>query len=133
MTRCGIGYDVHQLARGEELVLGGVKIPAEFGTVGHSDADVLLHAIIDALFGAAALRDIGFHFPDTDQHYKGISSLKLLEDTVAILRENGFDIYNIDTTLVLQKPKVKSFIPQMTGNMLVDDSDISHNNRAFGL
>ncbi len=117
MTRCGIGYDVHRLAPGEELVLGGVKIPAEFGTVGHSDADVLLHAIIDAMFGAAALRDIGFHFPDTDQKYKGISSLKLLERTVEILRENGFEVYNIDATLVLQRPKVKSFIPEMIENI----------------
>ncbi len=117
MQRCGFGYDVHRLAKDEELILGGVKIPYELGTVGHSDADVLVHAIIDALLGAAALRDIGYHFPDTDPQYKGISSLKLLEHTVKLLREKGFEIVNIDATLVLQRPKIKPYIPEMVENI----------------
>ncbi len=117
MCRTGFGYDVHRLAKGEKLILGGVNIDFELGTVGHSDADVLLHAIIDALFGAAALRDIGYHFPDTDSQYKGISSLELLRRTKQILEDKGFKINNIDATLVLQKPKIKDYIPQMIENI----------------
>ena len=117
MCRTGFGYDVHRLAKGEKLILGGVNIEYELGTVGHSDADVLLHAIIDALLGAAALRDIGYHFPDTDSSYKGISSIELLRRTKALLDENNFKINNIDATLVLQKPKIKDYIPQMIKNI----------------
>ena len=117
MCRTGFGYDVHRLAKGEKLILGGVNIDFELGTVGHSDADVLLHAIIDALLGAAAMRDIGYHFPDTDAQYKGISSLELLRRTKQILEDNNFKINNIDATLVLQKPKIKDYIPQMIENI----------------
>ncbi len=117
MCRTGIGYDVHRLAPDEKLILGGVEIPSELGTTGHSDADVLLHAIIDALLGAAGLRDIGYHFPDTDPRYKGISSLKLLKSTLALIKDKGFKINNIDATIVLQKPKIKDFIPQMIKNI----------------
>ena len=117
MCRSGIGYDVHRLAPDEKLILGGVEIPSELGTIGHSDADVLLHAIIDALLGAAGLRDIGYHFPDTDPEYKGISSLKLLKTTHGLIKDKGFKINNIDATIVLQKPKIKDFIPQMIKNI----------------
>ncbi len=117
MTRCGFGYDVHKLAQGETLILGGVKIDFYLGTVGHSDADVLVHAIIDALLGAAAMRDIGFHFPDTDPKYKGINSLLLLKNVYQMLKNANFTINNIDATIVLQKPKIKDFIPQMIYNI----------------
>ncbi len=117
MCRAGIGYDVHRLAPDEKLILGGVEIPSDLGTIGHSDADVLLHAIIDALLGAAGLRDIGYHFPDTDPKYKGISSLKLLSSTYDLIKQKGFKINNIDATIVLQKPKIKDFIPQMIKNI----------------
>ncbi len=115
--RVGFGYDVHRLSRGFKLILGGVEIPFEMGLKGHSDADVLIHAIIDALLGAAALRDIGFHFPDTDPQYKGISSIKLLKHTARLLLEQKYKIINIDATIVLQKPKIKDFIPQMIENI----------------
>ena len=115
--RVGFGYDVHRLSRGYKLVLGGVEIPFEKGLEGHSDADVLIHAIIDSLLGAAALRDIGFHFPDTDPQYKGISSIKLLKHTARLLLEQKYKIINIDATIVLQKPKIKDFIPQMIENI----------------
>ena len=115
--RVGFGYDVHRLAEGEKLILGGVEIPFHLGTVGHSDADVLLHAIIDALLGAAALRDIGYHFPDSEPKYKGISSLKLLEETINLLENNNFKVINIDATIVLQKPKIKDYIPKMIENI----------------
>ncbi len=117
MFRVGIGYDVHKLAEGETLILGGVKIEHYKGTVGHSDADVLIHAIIDALLGAANLRDIGFHFPDTNPQYKGVSSLYLLQETLKLIESQEFKIVNIDSTLILQKPKIKDFIPQMKGNI----------------
>jgi 2-C-methyl-D-erythritol 2,4-cyclodiphosphate synthase len=111
--RVGFGYDVHAFVSGRPLFLGGVEIPFDKGLLGHSDADVLLHAICDALLGAAALGDIGQHFPDTDPAFKGISSLLLLERTVEILRAHGFRIRNIDTTLVLQKPRLAPYIPRM--------------------
>ncbi len=117
MIRVGIGYDVHKLAEGEKMILGGVDIPHEKGTVGHSDADVLIHAIIDALLGAAGLRDIGYHFPDTDPQYKGISSLILLEHTAKLLLKEGWTVGNIDAVIALQRPKIKPFIVQMQENI----------------
>lgn len=111
--RVGFGYDVHQLAKGEELWLGGKLIPAELGAVGHSDADVLIHVICDALLGAANLRDIGFHFPDTSSDYKGIDSKVLLRDVVKLLEEKGYSIGNIDSTVALEKPKVNPHIEEM--------------------
>jgi 2-C-methyl-D-erythritol 2,4-cyclodiphosphate synthase len=111
--RIGYGYDVHQLAVGEEFWLGGILVPHEKGAVGHSDADVLLHVICDALLGACNQRDIGFHFPDTDPKYKGVDSKLLLKDTVAIVRKCGYEIGNIDVTVCLERPKIKPIIPQM--------------------
>ena len=113
MFRVGIGYDVHQLKEGLPLTLGGVKIEHTKGLVGHSDADVLIHAICDALLGAAALGDIGKHFPDTDPKYKGIDSRILLKETVRIVKAKGYEINNIDSILCLQKPKVAPYIEQM--------------------
>ncbi len=115
--RIGQGMDVHRLREGLPLVLGGVDIPAKHGAVGHSDADVVVHAIIDAILGAAAMRDIGFHFPDTDPQYKGISSLLLLEHTMQIIRQQNWKIGNIDATIVLQSPKISSYIPEMQQNI----------------
>ena len=103
--RVGMGYDVHKLVEGRDLILGGVKIPHTLGLLGHSDADVLLHAIMDALLGAAALGDIGKHFPDTDPAYKGISSILLLEHVTKLLREHHYEIGNIDATIIAQKPR----------------------------
>ena len=111
--RIGQGYDVHRLEPGLPFLLGGVEIPHEKGALGHSDADVLIHAICDALLGAAALGDIGTHFPDTDPAYKGIASTLLLKQTGALLREKGFTIGNIDSTVCLQLPKIKPYIPRM--------------------
>jgi len=111
--RIGQGYDVHQLKEGNDLIIGGIKIPHIKGCVAHSDGDVLIHAICDALFGAAALRDIGFHFPDTDNEYKNIDSKILLNKTMNILREKGYSLVNIDSTICLQKPKIQEFIPLM--------------------
>lgn len=111
--RVGFGYDVHQLVEGRELWLGGVLIPHEKGALGHSDADVLLHAICDALLGAAALGDIGQHFPDTSADFKGIDSKILLKKTCELLREKGWDISNIDSTLCLERPKVMKYAAQM--------------------
>lgn len=111
--RIGFGYDVHRLEPGIPFWLGGVTIPHEKGALGHSDADVLIHAICDALLGAAALGDIGTHFPDTDQAYKGIASTILLKKTGELLREQGYSVANIDSTVCLQLPKIKPFIPQM--------------------
>jgi len=111
--RIGYGYDVHQLAVGEEFWLGGILVPHEKGAVGHSDADVLLHVICDALLGACNQRDIGFHFPDTDPKYKGVDSKLLLKDTVTIVRKCGYEIGNIDVTVCLERPKIKPIIPQM--------------------
>mgnify|MGYP000500560212 CR=1 FL=1 len=115
--RVGMGYDVHKLVEGRKLILGGVEIPYEKGLLGHSDADVMLHAVMDALLGAAALGDIGFHFPDTDPKYKGASSIKLLEHVGGLLEENGYVIENIDATIIAQKPKMAPHIPQMRANM----------------
>lgn len=115
--RIGTGYDVHQLAEGLPLWLGGVRVEHTHGLVGHSDADVLLHAICDALLGAAALGDIGQHFPDTDPAYRGISSLKLLSHVGMLLSDHGYRIENIDSTLVAQRPKVASYIPAMRRNI----------------
>ena len=111
--RVGFGYDVHRLVEDRPLYLCGVKVPHERGLLGHSDADVALHALIDALLGAAALGDIGRHFPDTDERFRNISSLTLLEETLAKLRERGWRIVNVDLTIVAQKPKLAPFIPQM--------------------
>ena len=115
--RVGMGYDVHKLVEGRDLIIGGVKIPHTLGLLGHSDADVLLHAIMDALLGAAALGDIGKHFPDTDPAYKGISSIKLLEHVRTLIEEKGFVIENIDATIIAQKPKMRPHIPQMEENI----------------
>ena len=115
--RVGIGYDVHKLVENRALILGGVEIPWEKGLLGHSDADVLLHAIMDALLGAAALGDIGKHFPDTDPKYKGISSIKLLEHVGALLEENGYAVENIDAVVIAQRPKLLPYIPQMAENI----------------
>lgn len=115
--RIGTGYDVHQLAEGLPLWLGGVLVPHTHGLVGHSDADVLLHAICDALLGAAALGDIGKHFPDTDPQYKGISSLKLLAHVGRLLKEHGYRVENIDSTVAAQRPKLAPHIPHMRQNI----------------
>ncbi|EEH96547.1 2-C-methyl-D-erythritol 2,4-cyclodiphosphate synthase [Clostridium tertium] len=115
--RIGLGYDVHRLVEGRDLIIGGVKIPYEKGLLGHSDADVLLHAIMDSLLGASALGDIGKHFPDTDEKYKGISSIKLLEEVGKLLLNNGYSINNIDSTIIAQKPKMAPFIQQMRENI----------------
>lgn len=117
IMRVGMGYDVHKLVENRDLILGGVKIPYDKGLLGHSDADVLLHAIMDALLGAAALGDIGKHFPDTDEAYKGASSLKLLEAVREKLEEKLFVIENIDATIIAQKPKMAPFIPDMVKNI----------------
>lgn len=111
--RIGHGYDVHQLVEGRALILGGVEIPYEKGLLGHSDADVLTHALMDAMLGAAGLGDIGKHFPDSDERYRGISSLELLAHVCALLKKEGFSFGNGDITLVAQRPKVGSFIPEM--------------------
>ncbi len=111
--RVGFGYDVHAFVEDRPLILGGIEIPHTYGLLGHSDADVLLHAICDALLGAAALGDIGSHFPDSDPTYRGISSLVLLQRTVSVVREHGFEVVNVDSTLVLQKPRLASYIPRM--------------------
>ncbi len=115
--RIGHGYDVHRFAPERKLILGGVEIPWELGLLGHSDADVLLHAVMDALLGAAALRDIGYHFPDTDMRYKGISSLELLKIVAEKIAAAGFRVGNIDVTVVAQAPKLKPYIPQMVENI----------------
>ncbi len=112
-----MGYDVHKLVEGRKLIMGGVEIPYEKGLLGHSDADVLLHAIMDALLGAAALGDIGKHFPDTDPAYKGISSLKLMEHVGRLLEENYFYIENIDATIIAQAPKMRPYIDTMRANI----------------
>lgn len=112
-----MGYDVHKLVEERELILGGVNIPHTLGLLGHSDADVLLHAIMDALLGAAALGDIGKHFPDTDEKYKGISSLKLLEHVGKLIEQEGYVIENIDATVIAQKPKLRPYIEEMEENI----------------
>ena len=115
--RIGMGYDVHRLVEDRDLIIGGEKIEYEYGLLGHSDADVLLHAIMDALLGAAALGDIGRHFPDTDERYRGISSVRLLAYVDQLLEENGYLVGNIDATIIAQKPKMASYIPKMRENI----------------
>lgn len=115
--RIGMGYDVHRLVEERELIIGGEKIEYEYGLLGHSDADVLLHAVMDALLGAAALGDIGTHFPDTDERYRGISSLRLLAYVDQLLEENGYSVGNIDATIIAQKPKMAPYIPKMRENI----------------
>ena len=117
MFRIGHSVDIHRLVENRKLVLGGVEIPYELGLLGHSDADVLLHAISDALLGAAALGDIGKHFPDTDEKYRGISSIKLLSHVKELMDKNGASLANIDATVIAQKPKLLEFIPQMRENI----------------
>ncbi len=127
--RTGLGFDVHQLAEGIPFWLGGIKIDHTKGAVGHSDADCLIHAICDALLGAANMRDIGYHFPDTDPQYKGIDSKILLKKTCEIIRNAGYQISNVDSTICLQKPKIKDYIPQMqkvlAEVMTLDPDDVS--------
>lgn len=115
--RIGMGYDVHKLVENRDLILGGVTIPYQLGLLGHSDADVLLHAIMDSLLGASALGDIGKHFPDTDDKYKGISSIALLKEVGSLLADNGFTIGNIDATIIAQKPKMAPYIQKMRENI----------------
>ena len=115
--RVGMGYDVHRLTAGRKLILGGVEIPYGKGLLGHSDADVLVHAVMDALLGAAALGDIGKHFPDTDPEYEGVSSIRLLEHVGRLLNEKGYVIENIDATIVAQRPKMRPYIEQMRENI----------------
>lgn len=127
--RIGHGYDVHRLVPGRELVLGGVHIPYELGLLGHSDADVLLHAVMDALLGAAGMRDIGFHFPDTDPMYKGADSMELLRRVGQMLRRAGYGVGNIDVTMIAQQPKLKDYIPQMAENIAAAlETDVSRIN-----
>ena len=124
--RVGMGYDVHKLVEGRDLILGGVKVPFEKGLLGHSDADVLLHAITDAILGAAALGDIGKHFPDTDPAYHNAHSMKLLEEVVKLIEEKGYEIGNVDATVIAQRPKLLNYIPTMKENIskvLKVDSD----------
>lgn len=115
--RVGFGYDVHKLTPGRKLILGGVEIPNPVGCLAHSDGDVLIHAIIDAVLGASGLRDIGFHFPDTASQYKDIDSTILLEKTANLLHSNGYEVGNIDATVCLQRPKLKEYVPQMQEKM----------------
>lgn len=127
--RIGMGYDVHQLAEGEELWLGGIKLAHTKGAVGHSDADVLIHVICDALLGAANLRDIGYHFADTDPQYKGIDSKILLREVMRLIREQGYEVGNVDTTVAAQQPKINPHIDAMKKTlaevMQVPEGDIS--------
>ena len=111
--RIGLGYDIHKLVQDRDLILGGIKIPYELGLLGHSDADVLSHAIIDAILGSIAKRDIGYHFPDTNEKYKGANSLELLKETCKILKNEGYRIVNIDTNIICQKPKLSNYIDDM--------------------
>ena len=127
--RVGFGFDVHQLEEGKDFWLGGIKIPHTKGAIGHSDADVLIHTICDALLGAANLRDIGFHFPPTDNKYKGIDSKILLKDVVKLITDKGFSIGNIDVTIALQQPKINPFIPEIKNTLCpileIDNEDLS--------
>lgn len=115
--RVGCGYDVHKLVQDRRLILCGVEVPYELGLLGHSDADVALHALMDALLGAAALGDIGKHFPDTDERFKGADSMKLTEHVAGLLAERGWQINNVDVTIIAQRPKLASFIPAMLANV----------------
>lgn len=127
--RVGFGFDIHQLQEGHDFWLGGVHIEHDKGTVGHSDADVLLHAITDAILGAANLRDIGYHFPDTDPKYKGADSKRLLSEAMRLLKEKGYSVGNVDCTVCLQQPKVAPYIEQIqaivAGLLEVEDDDVS--------
>lgn len=127
--RIGHGYDVHKLVENRKLILGGVDIEYSLGLDGHSDADVLLHAIMDALLGAAALGDIGKHFPDSDERYKGISSILLLKEVVSLLKENNYKVVNIDSTVIAQKPKLLPYINSMRQNIAkacnIDINDVN--------
>ena len=129
MFRVGLGYDIHKLVEGRPLIIGGIEIPYEKGLLGHSDADVLIHAIIDAMLGALALSDIGTHFPDTDPKYKGISSVELLKNVIGLIHEKGYVLNNIDSNIILQEPKMKPHIPNMVKNlskiMGIDASQLS--------
>ena len=118
--RIGHGYDVHRLVPNRDLIIGGVKIEYELGLDGHSDADVMLHAVMDALLGAAALRDIGYHFPDTDMRYKGADSRMLLREVARKIDEAGYKLGNVDVTMIAQRPKLKPHIPQMMENIATD-------------
>ena len=113
MIKSGIGYDVHSLVKGEELIIGGVKIDSSWGSVGHSDGDVLLHAIVDALLGASKLGDIGMHFTSSDERWKGMESIHFLEQTALLVRGQGFEIDHVDSTVILEEPKLAEIIPQM--------------------
>lgn len=117
MYRIGNGYDVHKIVEGRKMILGGVEIPYEKGLLGHSDADVLIHAIMDAMLGALALGDIGHHFPDTDDQYKGISSIKLLGHVAELIRGRGYKVVNIDAIVVMERPKIKMYVEQMRKNL----------------
>ncbi|MFM8760592.1 MAG: 2-C-methyl-D-erythritol 2,4-cyclodiphosphate synthase [Polynucleobacter victoriensis] len=118
--RIGQGYDLHALVAGRDLILGGVKIPCDKGLLGHSDADALLHAITDALLGAAALGDIGRHFPDTDERYKGVDSRVLLRATLSLIQAAGYQVGNVDATIICQAPKMAAHIPEMVNNIAHD-------------
>lgn len=127
--KVGFGFDVHQLKEGEDFWLGGIKVPHTKGAVGHSDADVLIHTICDALLGAANLRDIGFHFPPTDNKYNGIDSKILLQDVVKLVVEKGYQVGNVDVTIALERPKINPYIPEMKKVLAqllqVDEDDVS--------
>ena len=129
MFRVGLGYDIHKLVDDRPLIIGGIEIPYEKGLLGHSDADVLIHAIIDGMLGALALSDIGTHFPDTDPKYKGISSVELLKNVMGLIKEKGYVINNIDSNIILQEPKMKPHIPNMEKKlskvMEIDESQLS--------
>ncbi|MBO5455887.1 MAG: 2-C-methyl-D-erythritol 2,4-cyclodiphosphate synthase [Muribaculaceae bacterium] len=120
MIRTGLGYDVHKLVENRKLILCGVDVPYEKGLLGHSDADVALHALSDAILGAAALRDIGYHFPDTDSAYAGADSRVLLRKVVELVKAKGFNINNVDVTIIAQRPKLLDFIPRMIDNIAAD-------------
>ena len=127
--KVGFGFDVHRLVRGRELWLGGIKLEHEYGLLGHSDADVLIHAICDALLGAANMRDIGFHFPDTSEEFENIDSKVLLEKSVALIATKGFHVGNVDATVCAERPKFKNYIPEMQKTldsvMGIDEEDVS--------
>lgn len=129
MFRVGLGYDIHKLVEDRPLIIGGIEIPYEKGLLGHSDADVLIHAIIDGILGALALSDIGTHFPDTDPKYKGISSVELLKNVMGLIKEKGYVINNIDSNIILQEPKMKPHIPNMVKKlsevMEIDEGQLS--------
>ncbi len=126
MTRTGIGYDVHRLAEGESLILGGVTVPSEKGSAGHSDGDVVTHAIVDALLGAASCGDIGTHFPSEDEQWKGASSLQFLSHAVQVIRDAGFEISNVDATVILETPRLSGYLEEMR-NLLAAEIGVEPN------